>query len=366
MAISKFMDKILEENLDLIKKASKPGHLSDKKILERIKNIKWSLKLKPKTCEVTVNSACNNRCIFCYSEPVSLNLEKLPDINDIYKALYLGLKSGSWIAVIIGGEPTLRKDIGKIANFARKIGYPCIKICSNGLKLSDKKYVRSLKNDGFNMFDISIHGYKADIHDRLVGVPGAYSKIMKAIENLKELNCEIGTNQVINKINYSTFPQFMDLAYNDIGINYYNIIYEHYIGVAKLNRKILEVPISEVVKYIKEGLRVIEESKIPSFARIIVNIPPCFLENYLDILADWEKDESDGAPLMVENEIKNMVKMKNEQSAYAVTCKKCYYYDRCRGFDREYLSMMGDKEFKPIKNKVLISRIKTIQSYEKN
>ncbi len=276
------MNDFVKKNFTLIKKINK--NIDEKLIIERIKNIKWDLSLYPKTCEITVNTKCNSKCIFCYSETEILKNDIKPSLDEIYKTLYIGRKNGSWIAVIIGGEPTLRKDIGKIANFARKLGYPCIKLCTNGFKLADKKLVKKLRDDGFNMFDISIHGYNEKIHDKLVGIKGAFSRIMKAIENLKELGCEIGTNQVINKINYSTFPEFMDFTYNKIGINYYNIIYEHYIGQAKLNESILKVKISEIVPCIIEGLKVIERKSLPSFARILVNIPPCFLPQYINIL----------------------------------------------------------------------------------
>lgn len=337
---------IINENYKLIKTIS--PQLDEKSIIKRIKNIKWSLKNFPQTTEITVNSLCNNKCIFCYNPPELLKNDIHPSLKSIYKTLYHSKKNGAWICVIIGGEPTLRKDIGKIASFARKIGYTCVKLCTNGRKLSDRKFLRSLIDDGFNMFDISIHSHIPEVHDKLVGISKAFSATMKACENVISMGFELGTNQVINNLNYRSFAGFMDFAYNQLGINYYNIIYGHYSGCMYEHKDVLKVKVSSVISYIKEGMEVLVKSKMPSFARILVNFPPCLLTEYLNILADWEKT---GKPevLYVGEELINMKEMKKNQGRYSPLCKKCILYYKCRGFDSTYFPVFGDKELKPVK-----------------
>ncbi len=340
---------IKKKNIEyLIKKFPK---LSREKAHNRTASIEWPVWRKARVCEVMVNYKCNYRCSFCYNPPSFSDCKtKEPSFESICAALYKGRKMGCWLATLIGGEPTLRKDIGKIASFARKIGYPCIKVCSNGSMMAKKDYVRYLADSGVNMFDVSLHGVNDLIHDRLVGTKGAFKKATKAMENIKAIGKELGTNQVINKLNYKTFPNFFKMALVDFGINYFNIIYGHYRGSMAVNKMLLRVNISKTIPYLKEGLEIYKIQEIPVFARTLVNFTPCLLPSYHKIIADWESDATMGDPLFIPNEKKiNMADMKNAQSLKPIVCAKCVFNSKCRGFDREYFEMFGDKEFKPLK-----------------
>ncbi len=57
-----------------------------------------------------------------------------------------------------------------------------------------------------------------------------------------------------------------------------------------------------------------------------------------------------------------MNKMKEKQSVYTSRCSKCILYEKCKGFDRNYIERFGEGEFKPIK-KIKKPKIKTV--YEK-
>ncbi len=321
-------------------------------IRERVKNIQWPINRKARVCEVTVNSSCNNRCLFCYNAPEDFGAFPEPEINLIYRTLYEGRKKGSWIAAIIGGEPSLRKDIGKIATFARKAGYECVKICTNGLKLSDKSYVRHLAESGFNMFDISIHGHNSMVHDKLVNKKGAFKKVMRAIENVREMGQEVGTNQVLNALNYRNFPEFFRMAYLNLGINYYNIIYAHYRGMMSKNLQSLKISISRAAAKVYEGLKLLTEYKMPAFSRMLVNFPPCLFPDCMDIIADWELDEESGDPLLLpDGKTVNMATMKNKQTVKLPVCRRCSVGKVCRGIDREYVEIFGTSEFVPIKKR---------------
>lgn len=351
-----FLDKNLEYAL-----AEMPG-LDRAALASRLANIRWPVSLKARVCEVTVNSACNNNCLFCYSEPGSFG-PGAPEarLEDVFKALYLGRKQGCWIAAVIGGEPTLRGDIDKIASFARKAGYACVKLCTNGAKLADPAYAAKMAAAGFNMFDISLHGHNSALHDRLVGVSGAFDRAVRAVNNVRRLGREAGTNQVINSLNYEYFPEFFNFAYNELGMNYYNIIYGHYRGVMAANKEMLKVKISKTLPYIKKGLRTLESPGLPAFSRMLVNFTPCLLPGYLNLLADWESDTAGADPLTpVDGVTVNMAVMKNRQSAKTKSCARCALNAECRGFDSEYLALMGGGEFKPLARSPGSFRIKTV------
>ncbi|MEI7529397.1 MAG: hypothetical protein WCK76_10685, partial [Elusimicrobiota bacterium] len=163
------------------------------------------------------------------------------------------------------------------------------------------------------------------------------------------LGCEAGVNQVINALNYRHFPEFMELAYNGLGVNYYNIIYGHYRGAMAVNEKKLRVNISKTLPFIKKGLKVLEASGLPALNRVLVNFTPCLLPGHMNLLADWESDASEGDPLLpADGDMVNMAEMKNRQSAKTKGCARCALNARCRGFDAEYLALAGGSEFRPL------------------
>lgn len=356
-------DEILKRNFNLIKKIN--PNLKPKYILERIKSIEWELSEKPYTCEVSVNSSCNNRCVFCYNHPSVLTQNNAPSLNKIYQILYKGAKEKSWIASIIGGEPTLRKDITEISLFARKIGYKCVKICTNGRKLSDKKYAKSLIKSGFNSFDISLHSINPKTHDDLVGIKGAWEETVKAMKTIKELNSELATAQVLNSLNYKDFPEFFDFAYNELKINYFNIIVGNYYGAMKINKTKLAANIVEVSKYVKKAMKMVEKSGFPLFTRILINFPPCLFPEYLNIIADWEKNSPRRETVMLYDETSTTIAEINENRSVKIDwlCPRCILKDKCRGFNKEHTENIKRGSIEPVK-KIPKFKIKTTFKYD--
>lgn len=341
------MNPFLKKNIGYAARAV-PG-LGKSVLAARLANIRWPIDLKARVCEVTVNSACNNRCLFCYAEPGSFASGPEPKLEEIYRTLYAGRKQGCWIAAVIGGEPALRGDIDRVAVFARKAGYACVKLCTNGSRLADPAWAEKMAAAGFNMFDVSLHGHEAALHDRLVGVPGAFDRAVRAIRNVRRLGREAGVNLVVNALNYRRLPEFMDLARNGLGVNYFNIIYGHYRGVMARNAELLRVDISSTLPYVGKAMMVMAGSGMPALNRVLVNFTPCLLPRYMNLLADWESDASEGDPLMpADGNVVNMAEMKNSQSARPESCSLCALGPRCRGFDEEYIAMAGGGEFRPL------------------
>ena len=69
--------------------------------------------------------SCNNNCLFCRN---SHKRKKIKDKStlEIKKDIITAKKEGSDYLELIGGEPTIRKDIFNIVSFAKKIGFDTI------------------------------------------------------------------------------------------------------------------------------------------------------------------------------------------------------------------------------------------------
>ena len=82
---------------------------------------------------------------------------------------------------IIGGEPLVRRDIDGVGAFAASLGYPW-GITTNGLML-DAKRLASLKAAGLSTIAVSLDGLAPE-HDRLRDCPGAFRRVVGALERL--------------------------------------------------------------------------------------------------------------------------------------------------------------------------------------
>ena len=128
--------------------------------------------------DVTYN--CNMTCPFCW---LSNNVKQIedPSLEDLFTQI--DSFSGSSI-YLCGGEPTLRPDLPIIIKRIKALGKTPI-IFTNGLKLADAEYVRSLKAAGLEMIIYSLNSfdhmeskkfYGEDIlENKLIGLKNAIS-----------------------------------------------------------------------------------------------------------------------------------------------------------------------------------------------
>lgn len=271
------------------------------------------------------------------------------------EALYRGRLDGAWCAYLIGGEITLRPDLPKIIKAAKSIGYPYIQVMSNGLKLADFNYARKLADAGANIFRLSIHGHKPDLHDYLVGVPGSFKKILKAFENVLKLNAELSVNIALNRHNYKFLEEILKIVAGKFKIEDFNVIFPHYSGAMSEHAEEFKVSVSQAAPYARKSLEYLRSSKAAIEDTILINFSPCNLPEAAHLMSEWgppgsgAKDDPffhmDGQNDRV-HEIKKRLCVKNK------ACAGCIYDSKCFGFEKKYAELFGSREFKPVKKRV--------------
>jgi sulfatase maturation enzyme AslB (radical SAM superfamily) len=319
----------------------------------RYERIEWEIGLPPKVCEVTLNFACNARCLFCYNptEDPAFAAREL-SFSAAARALAAGRADGCWVACLIGGEATLRRDLPALARLARKLGYACVKVVSNGLRLADPDYARELSAAGVNCFNVSIHGASAAQHDRLVGVPGAFDKCLRALENARRLGKEAGVDHVFTRLNFRDFPRYFEMMLVEREINYFNMIFPHYRGVMAAHVDELALSYREAAPFALAAMDLFSRRGLPALSRVLVNFPPCTVPGYEHLVADWEERTDGGEPMFAPGAaVQRLDAMKLAQRQKPAACGSCVYASRCQGVDREYLARHGEDEFVPLKTK---------------
>ena len=142
--------------------------------------------LRPSNIAISMTNRCNSKCLTCsYWKNCSTERElSTPEWKEIIT------KIRNWYGffhfAIGGGEPLMRKDLCDVINHAVNIGsHPSV--ITNGLLLS-KERILALLDAGLREIVLSLNGIKPETHDFTRGVPGSFNQIMKAIDELRQLN----------------------------------------------------------------------------------------------------------------------------------------------------------------------------------
>lgn len=159
--------------------SSKKGFFAEmynyRKVIPRFMLATIKKKYMPMVACINITKHCNLKCIHCYAALETLKDERDPSmkkITDLVDELYdLGVR---WIR-LLGGEPLLRKDIGKIIRYIKSKGM-AIEVITNGMFID--KYIEDLRL--LDILCISIDGGKIE-HDQLRG-EGTWEEVVKGID----------------------------------------------------------------------------------------------------------------------------------------------------------------------------------------
>ena len=136
---------------------------------------------RPMSAQWELTFKCNHLCGFCYNAPtgqrelataeIKRGLEKIADFGVLYLTL-------------TGGEPMVRPDFFEICEYGRHLGF-ALRIYTNGYLL-DEARTKRLKDVHTFEVEVSIHGAKAETHDRLTGIRGSFDKVIAGLANLRK------------------------------------------------------------------------------------------------------------------------------------------------------------------------------------
>jgi len=162
-----------------------------------------------------LGQTCNLRCYFCYfidriettthPEHPFMTLEKAKKICKTLVDTF-----GNDAIDIQGGEPTIWPHILDLVRYCREIGlFPTL--ITNALVLDKPEKCQAYKDAGIGDFLVSVHGI-GEVHDRVVQLPGAHVRQMKALRNLREAGIPFRFNCVLSKPVVAQLPQVAELA----------------------------------------------------------------------------------------------------------------------------------------------------------
>ncbi|MBR9692059.1 radical SAM protein, partial [Candidatus Woesearchaeota archaeon] len=232
-----------------------------------------------KRVDIKTGFICNNNCLFC----VQAHKKHLGNrtTEQIKKDLEESRKRCNGL-VFTGGEFTLRKDIIKLIEYAKHLGYTLIQLQTNARMLSYMDFCKKVIKAGANEFSPAIHGHTAELHDSLTQTKGSFNQTIKAIQNLKQLNQKIITNTVVVKQNYKFLPEIAKLLVS-LKVDQFQFAFVHPIGNAEKNYNQVVPEISKAAPYIKKGLQIGIDAGIKVMAEAM---PYCLMQGYEDYISE--------------------------------------------------------------------------------
>lgn len=153
------------------------------------------------TLVTDITHRCNMECANCYipnRNILDMDLEKLYDLaKRLPKRTEFRL---------MGGEPTVRKELPDIIRKIREIGHRPT-ILTNGLKLGNMNYCKTLYNAGLKSLNISMNGADDDAVYKIMDELECADRKMVALHNVHKLKMFININCIMQKGTNDHIPE---------------------------------------------------------------------------------------------------------------------------------------------------------------
>jgi MoaA/NifB/PqqE/SkfB family radical SAM enzyme len=153
--------------------------------------------------EIRLGFRCNARCGFCYYKDLLDNpKDKEPTTEHLMFQLRLLRSLGATEVEFTGGEPTIRPHLLRLTSYAKELGFINVSVVTNGLRLANPGFARSLVAAGANDLLFSIHGHTSELHDAHTAIAGSFVKILQAFANVRALGARCRTSTTVTARNH--------------------------------------------------------------------------------------------------------------------------------------------------------------------
>lgn len=182
---------------------------------------------------IVATNLCQCDCPYCINSltdrTLQTPLEKAK--KNISKAIKeLGVKE----AVILGGEPTLYKDLFPLINFLKESSLRRVGLTTNGIKLKDRDFLINLIHTGIDFINISYHNEDFITFDDLYDIYNFFKSEKYSWQKIR-INTNIwkGNHDNLEELDY--FINQISLCCDEIRVS--NIIHKDSFSVNSNNRE---------------------------------------------------------------------------------------------------------------------------------
>jgi len=287
-----------------------------------------------------IETVCNFRCPFCWHDAFRSNIKPVT-FGEYKRVLLEDVHTKEYNRVLLSGaEVTLNRDLIKFVEFAKKLEHiKHIRIQTNGSKLSDLDYCKSLIKAGVDEFYVSLYGHNAQLQDELTLVKNSFSKAMAALKNLSTLKATIIVGTVITELNYKYLPEILMIAYS---FNPSELYIWNYVCMEEKKEYLIASNI-KVRPYLLKALKNVEKMKEDIY---IMFYPECLLGDFKGLLDNIAQAKIECDPLFYD--------MLEKVEIYTCPFRKICPSVECHGIAEFQQRKYGLKGYAPFFKKYLI------------
>ncbi len=152
----------------------------------------------PYRMDLALTYRCQNDCPHCY-------VERPKDFPTMSTEAWKRVIDRCWEQGIphltfTGGEATLRPDLVELVQYAEDVGL-VTGLQTNGRKLRDRAYLDELLLAGLDHIQITLESHDPAVHDRMVGVEGAWQETVEGIKAVVDADVYMMTNTTMTTEN---------------------------------------------------------------------------------------------------------------------------------------------------------------------
>ena len=181
---------------------------------------KPSLPERPMQITFDITYRCNAHCIHCYADASSKGVEL--DTETTLQIIDKIIEARPLVFIISGGEALLRSDLKDILwHIYDSMGtaMPQIAMGTNGQIVPQRKALletistinEKVGGPAISLY-VSIHAADPDLHDRIMGVKGAFDKALTAITLIQSCNVPLSIGVTPMQINFHQLDDILQLA----------------------------------------------------------------------------------------------------------------------------------------------------------
>ena len=316
-----------------------------------------------KAANLQLTRECNNECVFC-SNP---QFEKEFSLEEATKKIIELKKEGVNEIFLTGGEPTLVNFLSELIDYIIKQGINP-KLITNGVKLSDKEFVKKLYNAGLREINISIHSHDEEIADKLSQKKGHFKKTLSGIRNAIDFGMDVQINSTINSLNCKYLEDYVRFFIENFsGINHFifnNLDPGNADGILKSRAGENSWIVPKFVDFELEIQKMVKILKKHNKTFRIENIPLCYMPGFEEFSTETRKIIKGELYIcsFIQKGAMNKIKTTNplKSNIKLDVCDVCNLNSICAGIQKEYIDIHGSKEIFPvfINPKKIVDKIK--------
>jgi radical SAM protein with 4Fe4S-binding SPASM domain len=153
---------------------------------------------------IALTESCPLRCIYCFANASNHGKEKL-SVNEVIRVLREARDLGAEVLMLSGGEPFLHEGLVEIVQEAIDLRYSDIQISTGGTVVDEGK-AEALRATGLKNIQLSIDSNNPETYDKMVGVKGAYERMLRGLLILLANDFTVRAKTVLTALNLGDIP----------------------------------------------------------------------------------------------------------------------------------------------------------------